>query len=78
MAGLSLNETGLQFVRICLQNYWGTCLYLLLFAAGILWSLCCHRKQEARIFLGYAVFLALTAYNPFLVKYIVPKINFEN
>lgn len=78
MAGISLNETGLRFVWVCLQNYWGSCLFLLLFAAGILWSLFCHRKQEARIFLGYAVFLALTAYNPFLVNYIVPKINFEN
>ncbi len=78
MAGLSIKENGLQFVWLCLQNYWGSCLFLLFFAAGILWSLFCHRKQEARIFLGYAVFLILTAYNPFLVSYLVPKIDFEN
>lgn len=78
MAGISLEETGLQFVWVCLQNYWGTCLYWILFGTGILWSLLCHRKQESRIFLSYAVFLLLTAYNPFLVSYLVPKIDFEN
>lgn len=78
MAEVSIQEAGLRFVWICLEQYWGTCLFPVLFLAGILWSLFCHRKQEARVFLGYAVFLLLTVYNPFFVKYIVPKVNFEN
>ena len=78
MGGVSIEEYGLEFVWICLQKYWGSCLLLILFLAGIVWSLFRHRNREAGIFLFYTVFLLLTAYNPFLVNYIVPKVNFEN
>lgn len=78
MADVTIKELGLRFVQVCLEQYWGGCLFLLLFAAGIIWSLICHRKKEAMIFLGYTVFLVLTVYNPFFVKYVVPKVNFEN
>lgn len=78
MGGVSIEEYGLEFVWICLQKYWGSCLLLILFLAGIVWSLFRHRNREAGIFLFYTVFLLLTAYNPFLVNCIVPKVNFEN
>lgn len=35
-------------------------------------------KEADKIFFFYTVFLVLTAYNPFLVKLLVPKFNFEN
>lgn len=78
MGGVSIEESGLGFVWVCLQKYWGTCLLPALFLAGILWSLLRHRNREAGIFLFYTIFLLLTAYNPLLVNYIVPKVNFEN
>lgn len=78
MAGVNIQELGMYFVRFCAKEYWGKCFFPVLFAAGIIWSLFCHKKQIARIFLCYTVFLLLTAYNPILVKYIIPKINFEN
>ncbi|MDC7290661.1 hypothetical protein NXH76_22995 [Blautia schinkii] len=78
MADVTIEELGLRFVQVCLKQYWGGCLFLVLFAAGVVWSLCCHRKKEAGIFIGYTIFLILTVYNPFFVKYIVPKVNFEN
>lgn len=48
------------------------------FLLGILWDIFYHKKKEAVVFLYYAIFLALTVYNPFLVRYIVPKVDFEN
>lgn len=78
MAGVKVQELGLRFVRVCAEQYWGTCLFPVLFVIGILWSLFCHKKQTARIFLCYAVFLGLTVYNPLFVKYVIPKMNFED
>ena len=78
MAGVKVQELGLRFVRVCAEQYWGTCMFPVLFVIGILWSLFCHKKQTARIFLCYAVFLGLTVYNPLFVKYIIPKMNFED
>ena len=71
MAGVKVQELGLRFVRVCAEQYWGTCMFPVLFVIGILWSLFCHKKQTARIFLCYAVFLGLTVYNPLFVKYII-------
>lgn len=78
MSGITIKELGLGFVRACMETYWGSCLFPLLFAAGILWALFCHKKQASRIFLFYTVFLFLTVYNPVLVKYVIPKLHFEN
>lgn len=68
----------MRFVEVCLKNYWGSCLFLVLFMAGVIWTAIAHKKQEPRIFLFYTVFLLLTAYNPFVVMYIIPKFGFEN
>lgn len=78
MAGVSIKELGLRFVQICMENYWGTCLFWALFVLGLLWSVIRHRKQEPMIFLYYTLFLLLTVYNPVLVKHVIPKIHFEN
>ena len=78
MAGVTIKELGLAFVRVCMENYWSGCILPVFFLLGILWDIFYHKKKEAWVFLYYVIFLALTAYNPFLVRYTVPKMNFEN
>lgn len=39
MGGVTVKELGLHFVRICLEQYWGSCVFLALFTAGLFWSL---------------------------------------
>lgn len=78
MAGVTLKELGLSFVRVCLEQYWGNWWFPLLFLLGLVWTLITHRKQAPVIFVFYTVFLALTVYNPYLVKIIIPKLDFEN
>lgn len=78
MADVTIQELGLRFVRVCMELYWGNCLFPILFLAGLLWSLFRHKKQVSRIFLCYTLFLALTVYNPFFVKAIVARVDFEN
>ena len=77
MADITIKEFGLGFVRECMETYWGRCLFPLLFAAGLIWTLLKHRKKAGAVFLGYTAFLFLTVYNPFLVKYVIPKVAFE-
>lgn len=77
MADTTIKEFGLGFVRQCMETYWGSCLFPLLFAAGLIWTLVKHRKQAGAVFLGYTIFLFLTVYNPVLVKYVIPKVAFE-
>lgn len=78
MPNVTVEELGLRFMQVCLKNYWGPCLFLVLFAAGLIWTIIAHKKQESRVFLFYTLFLLLTAYNPFVVKYLIPKLKFEN
>lgn len=78
MSGVDLNELGLRFVQVCLKEYWGECAFLLLFLIGIIWTIVCHKKQIARGFLPYVLFLVLTVYNPICVKYVVPILDFDN
>lgn len=78
MAGVTIQELGLSFVKVCLEQYWGNWWFLLLFLLGLVWTLLTHRKQAPVIFIFYTVFLALTVYNPYLVKIIIPKLDFEN
>lgn len=77
MAGVTVSGFGLRFVQECMRQYWGNCFFPAFFIAGIIWSFLRHRKQEGAVFLGYAVFLALTVYNPIVVKYVIPKLGFE-
>ncbi len=78
MAGVTIRELGLSFVRVCMENYWSGCILPVFFLLGILWDIFYHKRKEAVVFLYYVIFLALTVYNPFLVRYIVPKVDFEN
>ena len=78
MAGVTIEELGLRFVQICMENYWSGCLLPVFFLAGVLWDIFYRRRKESRVFLYYLVFLALTVYNPVLVKYVIPKVHFEN
>ena len=64
MAGVTIEELGLRFVQICMENYWSGCLLPVFFLAGILWDIFYRRRKESRVFLYYLVFLALTVYNP--------------
>ena len=66
MAGVTIEELGLRFVQICMENYWSGCLLPVFFLAGILWDIFYRRRKESRVFLYYLVFLALTVYNPVL------------
>ena len=67
MTGVTIEELGLRFVQICMENYWSGCLLPVFFLAGILWDIFYRRRKESRVFLYYLVFLALTVYNPVLV-----------
>ena len=78
MAGVTIEELGLRFVQICMENYWSGCMLPVFFLAGVLWDIFYRRRKESRVFLYYLVFLALTVYNPVLVKYVIPKVHFEN
>ncbi|MBU5482327.1 hypothetical protein [Blautia sp. MSJ-19] len=77
MAGVTLKELGLQFVKVCMETYWGSCWYPLLFLIGVLCTLIWGRKKNAMVFIGYTAFLALTVYNPIVVKYILSRVKFE-
>ena len=78
VSGVSIEALGLKYVFVCFQNYWGECLFFWLFLLGIFWTLARRKKGEAGIFCQYTVFLFLTAYNPLVVKYLVPLLGFEN
>ena len=78
MAGVTIEELGLKFVKACMKLYWGSWWYPFLFAVGLLCTLIWGRKKSSRIFIGYTVFLFLTVYNPVVVKYIIAKLDFEN
>ena len=39
MAGVTIEELGLRFVQICMENYWSGCLLPVFFLAGILWDI---------------------------------------
>lgn len=79
MSEISFQELGLDYVRVCLETYWGKCAFLLFFAAGLIFTLLFWKKERnSRIFLFYAVFLALTVYNPYLANILISKFHFEN
>ena len=68
MAGVTIEEMGLQFVSACMKIYWSSCWYPLLFAVGLLCTLIWGRRRSSRIFIGYTFFLLLTVYNPLVGK----------
>ena len=78
MAGVTIQELGLRFVDACMRLYWSSCWYPLLFVVGLICTLIWGRKRNSRIFIGYTLFLLLTVYNPLVVKYMIPRLKFEN
>ncbi len=91
MAGVTIEETGLRFVELCMKNYWGGCLFLALFMAGILSSIVCYAGEKitgkgkgkkalhpSSVMVWMTVILFCTVYNPYLVRWIIPRLNFEN
>ena len=45
MAGVTIEELGLRFVQICMENYWSGCLLPVFFLAGILWDIFYRRER---------------------------------
>lgn len=45
MAGVTIEELGLRFVQICMENYWSGCLLPVFFLAGILWDIFTAEKR---------------------------------
>lgn len=92
MAGVTVKDLGLHFVGFCMRYYWGGCLFFVLFCAGIFWnvlSLAGMRlgkkgtdtepgRQPGAVLVSMTAVLFLTVYNPFLVKYVIPALHFEN
>lgn len=74
MGDVNINELGLSFVKVCLNNYWGHICFFGFFAASILWFFC-RKKHGTNLFLIYTAFLFLTIYNPIFVKYIFSKLG---
>jgi len=78
MAGVSAAEQGLKFVWACFTTYWGSCLFPLLFAAGMIWTLIRHRSRTPIVLAVYTASLCLTVYNPLLANIAVSKLHLEN
>ena len=78
MSGITIEELGYGFVKACMETYWGSCLFPVLFGIGLLWTVLRREKNASKIFLYYTVLLFLTVYNPLIVRYVVPKLKFEN
>lgn len=78
MAGVTIQELGLNFVSACMKLYWGSCWYPVLFAVGLVCTLIRGRKRKSVIFVGCTLFLLLTVYNPLVVKYLIAGAKFEN
>lgn len=74
MGDVNINELGLSFVKVCLNNYWGNICFFGFFSACILWFFC-RKKHSTNLFLIYTAFLFLTIYNPIFVKYIFSKLG---
>ena len=75
MSGVTIEQQGFMFVTECLRHYWGECLFGFLYLITVFASLLGKRKKEARLQLGFLLFLALTVYNPVLVRYVIPKLG---
>ncbi len=56
MGDVNIDELGLSFVKVCLNNYWGNICFFGFFAACILWFFC-RKKHSTNLFLIYTAFL---------------------
>ena len=74
MAGISIAQTGLWYVWETLKAYWGPAIpFLVYFFIGLIWTAFDRSQKEPRVFWYYTVVLGLTVYNPFLVRYLLPR-----
>lgn len=79
MSEISFQELELGYVKACIETYWGECAFLLLFAAGLIFTLLFWKKERiSRVFLFYTIFLFLTVYNPYAAQVLITKLKFEN
>lgn len=78
MGGINLNESGLDFVRQVFVTFGGNTTVLTLFLLSVLYLALKGKKEEKYVFVTTAIFLALTVYNPFAVKYILGKLGMVN
>lgn len=78
MAGVSIEELGLSFVWECLKEYWGSCAFGFVFLIGTFLAAVLGKKKIYRMILWYTVFLAVTVYNPVVVKIVIPILNSDN
>lgn len=73
-----VDETGLTFFYKCFQGYWGDMLYLVLYL-GSLFLLCKKKSPIMRqIFLWPFVIMLLTIFNPFLMDFVLNKLNWRD
>ena len=78
MRGITLTESGRDFVRQVFVTFGGNTTVLTLFLLSVLYLALKGKKEERYVFVTTAVFLAFTVYNPFAVKYIQGKLGMVN
>ena len=64
MQGLNVFEKGIGYLWACLTYYAGSCAYLMLYAAALVYICIFGSRREKEIFLPCSVFLLITVYNP--------------
>lgn len=78
MTGLSVKEQGLGFIFACFEKYQGSWLYGVLILSALILILL-YRKKEANFLFGwYPLVLLLTVFNPFLMNFVIEKMDFES
>lgn len=73
-----VDETGLSFFYKCFQGYWGDMLYLILYLVSLF--LLCRKKSPImrQIFLWPFIITLLTIFNPFLMDFVLSKLNWRD
>ena len=64
MQTLSVGEKGIEYLLLCLKEYAGGCVFLLLYALCLLCLLIEGKRLYKRVFLPQAFMLLLTVFNP--------------
>lgn len=64
MQSINVFENGIGYLGECLTLYQGSCAYILLFIAGVLYVLLKGTKEEKNIFMPCTIAMLLTVYNP--------------
>ena len=64
MQGLNVVNKGIGYLWACLSNYAGSCAYLMLYMAALVYVCVYGSRREKEIFIPCSVFLIVTVYNP--------------